>query len=253
MIIFLKKLQGWGRKFFFKYLGDFTHRYSGVLWKHGNRVHFFRGQREIAVSTSENSLKYDNYEDWKFLQTMKGNTDDFKKLWEKTKEKQLVHWDFAGLREGLRMLEVGFRDGENLLYLQKRGIKVDGLEVNATAVQHALELGCHAYEEDIQQKTHYPDNEFDLISACRVLEHCFAPDQALVEMHRILKDDGKVVIEIPFEETFDMNLIHGHSTLFRNEEHAEKIFREAGFSVMKKDFSRSKRNRFLLCKTIQGD
>jgi len=251
MIIFLKKIQGWGRRQFFKYLGRLTHRYSGVLWKHGDKVHFFRGQRDIGVRTSGDSLRYDQYEDWKHVQTMKGKPEVFEKLWEKTKEKQIAHWEFAGLQGGLRMLEIGFRDGENLVYLRNRGIDIDGIEVNAAAVEHARELGCQAHEADIQQRTHYQDQEFDLISACRVLEHCFAPDQALREMHRILKDDGRVVIEVPFEESFDINLIHGHSSLFRNPEHAESIFENAGFSVVNTDFSRPRRNRFLLMKALR--
>ncbi len=120
--------------------------------------------------------------------------------------------------------------------------------MNSFAVQHARDLGCPAWEEDIQDVTHFQDGAFDIISACDVLEHCFAPEQALAEMYRILKTTGRVVVEIPFEAEFSQNLVHGHSVLFRDARHAETLFEEAGFCVEKRDLSCVSRNLFLLSK-----
>jgi SAM-dependent methyltransferase len=221
---------------------------KGFVQRDGDKIRFFCHEHDFSVTVDGSHVKHENYDDWLLLQILKGKPDWLEKNWSLTKEKQKKNWAFAGLRRGMRMLEVGFRDGHNLQYLQQEGVDVEGIDVNKFAVKHALKLGCKAYEEDIQEGSHYSNQEFGLISACDVLEHCFAPEKALLEMHRILRNDGNLAIEIPFEDDFSENLAHGHSALFKNFEYAEKLFQEAGFHVIKSDLTDPTRNLFLLRK-----
>jgi len=79
-----------------------------------------------------------------------------------------------------------------------------------------LNLGCSIFRKpgfvniDIEEvrnpdvvydlnKTPYPiaDNSFSLIEADHVLEHLHDPFRVMKELHRILKDNGKLVIRVP--------------------------------------------------------
>lgn len=221
-----------------------------VIRNKRNLMQFSRNGKIFNVKKDKTKIIYENYEDWKLIQSLKGRKGEFLNHWEKTKEKQIKNWDFLGVKENDKMLEVGFRDGYNLKYLFDKGVKIEGIEINSDAVDGAKNLGCLAFEEDIQKKTRYNDKTFDKISACDVLEHCFSAKNALKEMHRILKDDGRILIEIPFEKDFDRNVLHGHSYLFYNEEYFKKIINSLGFKIEKKNTSSLKRSVFILKKIV---
>jgi SAM-dependent methyltransferase len=242
------KYFGFVRKIKYKYFGKYTRKYSGILSINKNDITFYRGGKDIKVIKNGNRIVYNNYRDWKLVQSRKGKKKDLLKLWEATKDKQIKTWNFAKISKNEKVLEVGFRDGYNLRYLQQKGVKIEGIEVNHDAVESAKNLGCKAFEEDIQIKTHYKGKTFDVISACDVLEHCFSPENALKEMWRILKDDGRIVIEAPFENEFKENLIDGHSALFHNEREFEALVDSCNLYIQKKDTSNRHRNLFILRK-----
>ncbi|MBA7506946.1 hypothetical protein ES706_05661 [subsurface metagenome] len=234
-----------------KTIGRFFKK-SGIKGKiikiKNNKILFYRGERYFNVKKEKDRAIYEDYNEWKLIQTWKGRKGAFLDLWEKTKEKQLSNWKFIGVSKYDKMLEVGFRDGYNLKYLEGMGVNIEGIDVNSVAVKAAKTLGCKVFEEDIQKKTHYNDKSFDVISACDVLEHCFSPENALKEMNRILKDDGRILIEIPLENKFGENLLHGHSALFYNEHIFESLVNSYGFYINKKDITLPERNRFGLKK-----
>lgn len=219
-----------------------------VVHASDDRVVFSRKNRKFNLKRSGDRVIYSNYEDWVLIQKWKGHKHGLQDLWEKSKEKQIRNWDFGDVSKGEKLLEVGFRDGYNLRYLQEKGIDVEGIEVNPDAVEAARALNCKAYDEDIQSRTHYKDRTFDVVSACDVLEHCFSPENALKEMSRILKADGRILLEVPFETEFDRNVLHGHSVLFYNEERFDGFLASLGFRIIKKDTSIPTRNLYLLKK-----
>ncbi|MCA9407784.1 MAG: methyltransferase domain-containing protein [Candidatus Omnitrophica bacterium] len=243
-----KKAAAFLRKFNYKYLAKWTGKHSGIISMTGNDIEFYRGHKVIKVKKTEDRLHYENYADWKMVQERKGKKGDLSNIWNITREKQLNNWNFGGLKQTDKLLEVGFRDGHNLEYLKNQGIDVEGIEVNGYAVEYAKSLGCKAFEEDIQQRTHFADKTFDLISACDVLEHCFSPENALQEMKRILKDDGRMVVEIPLENEFKENLIHGHSALYHDGKTFERLVESINLIVVKSDLSNKARSLFVLKK-----
>lgn len=153
------------------------HGLNGKIIKSSRKIITFRrGKRYLKVKRYGDRIIFDNYNDWKIIQTLKGRKGEFLKLWDKSKDKQIRHWNFGEISKGEKMLEVGFRDGYNLKYLEEKGLIVEGIDINPVAVNAAKILDCRAFEEDIQKKTHYKDNTFNVISMCDVLEHCFAPE-----------------------------------------------------------------------------
>ena len=96
-------------------------------------------------------------------------------------------YDFAGLKAEHRVLDVGFRDGHNLKFLRETGMDITGIEVNRYAIEHAKQMGLNVFYDDIQTRTQFTDESFDVILLCDVFEHLFAPDAALEECIRLIK------------------------------------------------------------------
>lgn len=97
-----------------------------------------------------------------------------------------------------RVLDIGCGAGQYLIEKRKIGCSCFGVDINATALDRLR-------KRDQSIMTHcgnvweanYPDNFFDIIHICHVLEHVREPDKLLVETRRILKKDGLVYIEVP--------------------------------------------------------
>ena len=214
----------------------------------GNNVSLRRIGRHIDLTISGDRIIYKDYEDWKYLQTVKGHPGQFEKLWEITKDKQREVWNFVAIKKTDYVLDVGFRDGFNLKELEKKCSRVMGLDVNEHAIKHAKELGCQVFQEDIQHQTHFEDNSCDVIIMCDVLEHCFSPENALKECNRLLKYGARMIIEVPFENKFDRNLLHGHCSLFKSEVVFDGLLTDFGFSILKKNLSNKSRNLYVVLK-----
>ena len=81
---------------------------------------------------------------------------------------------------------------------------------------------------------------------CDVLEHCFSPENALIECKRILKNHGRLIVEVPFENEFGKNLLQGHSSIFKDEETFEDLLSNCGLSILKKNLIDDEHNWYLL-------
>lgn len=85
-----------------------------------------------------------------------------------------------------RTLDVGCGTGRYAMYFPNRiGIDVQpGPAVDVTADVHDLHM--------------FKDGEFDRVLCTEVLEHLHTPNQALSEMHRVLKDGGMLILTTRF-------------------------------------------------------
>jgi 2-polyprenyl-3-methyl-5-hydroxy-6-metoxy-1,4-benzoquinol methylase len=201
--------------------------------KKGNMISFMMDGRTIKVKLGEKHVEYENYEDWRRLQELKGDPEWLERIWENLREKHLSFYDFAELKPDQRVLDVGFRDGYNLKYLKETGMNITGIEVNRYAIEHAKQMGLNVFYDDIQTRTQFTDNSFDVILLCDVFEHLFAPDAALDECIRLLNTHGKIVLEVPLETEFSENVLHGHAFLFYSEEYFEKMLNSHALKVEK--------------------
>ncbi|MFA5356839.1 MAG: glycosyltransferase, partial [Candidatus Omnitrophota bacterium] len=118
------------------------------------------------------------------------------------------HWWFAshrglvmGLVRSLKInnpliLDIGTGTGINLLSLSKIG-EAYGIDISDKAIEFSRERGLVNVSRSSAEKINYEDKRFDIITCFDVLEHIYYPPHALLEMKRVLKDNGKIVITVP--------------------------------------------------------
>jgi 2-polyprenyl-3-methyl-5-hydroxy-6-metoxy-1,4-benzoquinol methylase len=153
----------------------------------------------------------------------------------------------------LKVLDIGCGAGSVTAELVRRGHTVYGIEIQDEAIKRARARGLQAKMADLNQPIDFPDRFFDVIVAMDIIEHLFDPLALLLDIHRMLKDDGCALIGIPqhFDIIQRMRMLFGsgivsaehlyysrdynswnyiHIRLFRLNE-AHEMIRRTGFSV----------------------
>jgi SAM-dependent methyltransferase/O-antigen ligase len=102
-----------------------------------------------------------------------------------------------------KILEVGCGPALDALHLaEKKGREVHALDISATALKMAatasrqLKRKLILHQADIRQ-TGLPTSSFDVIFSQGVLEHFPDAQSVMIEMNRLLKPGGVIVIDVP--------------------------------------------------------
>lgn len=98
-----------------------------------------------------------------------------------------------------KLLDLGAGTGDFLAAAQKKGWQVSGIEPNLRAQKLAIEKGINllpSFDEIGNQK-------FDVISLWHVLEHIPDLDTCLLELDRLLKPGGLLIIAVPNYKSWD--------------------------------------------------
>lgn len=96
-----------------------------------------------------------------------------------------------------KILDIGTAGGSFLYVAREKGWKVYGIEPN----KWLCKWGKKHYNLDIEQGTifdvKYKSNYFDVVTLWDVLEHTPNPKEVLIEVNRILKRGGLLVVNYP--------------------------------------------------------
>lgn len=133
--------------------------------------------------------------------------------------RRLKHsFELADVRAGMRILDVGCGRGEIIRHCMKLGIEAYGLDYAevatrmtlATILQELADAGNPAQMKagvlrSDAKKLPFPDNYFDRVLLYDVVEHLYPWElhQALLDVHRVLKPDGKLVMHTAPNRWYD--------------------------------------------------
>jgi 2-polyprenyl-3-methyl-5-hydroxy-6-metoxy-1,4-benzoquinol methylase len=103
----------------------------------------------------------------------------------------------AGKAGEVQLLDVGCGSGTLIGILKQRGFRVLGVDFSAEAAALAeSENGVEVLVGSLEQAG-FKDGSFDVVTLFHVLEHVTNPRDVLAEVHRILRPDGRLVLQVP--------------------------------------------------------
>jgi len=98
----------------------------------------------------------------------------------------------------LRILDVGCGTGMNAQHLAAKGHTVVGIDLSPVAIEKFRQKGLEGMVCDVEKDgTPFPDGSFDLVFASEVIEHVADTASFLVELARVLRPDGTLVLSTP--------------------------------------------------------
>ncbi|HRP44716.1 MAG TPA: methyltransferase domain-containing protein [Ginsengibacter sp.] len=117
------------------------------------------------------------------------------------KSKQKLIESSSGIKGG-SLLDIGSGTGSFLHTMQSAGWTVTGIEPDDIARKNALSL--HQIETFPPNRiASLTSNSFDIITMWHVLEHVHGLENQMNELHRLLKDRGKIFIAVPNHTSYD--------------------------------------------------
>jgi len=109
-------------------------------------------------------------------------------------------------RGGGKVLDVGCGAGGNLKTLHDQGWDPYGIEISEVAAAHARELVTKNIHAGTLESAPFVSKSFDLVLMSHSLEHLPSPVDALRRIHRLLKDDGLLVVSVPNLSSLEFKL-----------------------------------------------
>lgn len=136
-------------------------------------------------------------------------------------------------------------NGDDSIYLAAHGAKrVTGIDLSDVSVENCRALAQKkglsdkiSFEVRDAEKTGFADNSFDVISEYGCLHHLDL-DQAMPELARILKPDGKMICTETLGHNVFIHLYRKMTPQLRTEWEAEHILKRHHFKVIKKHFGK---------------
>lgn len=100
-------------------------------------------------------------------------------------------------KKGGKLLDIGCANGFLLDEARQRGWDTYGVEISRWAVAYARENLNLNVKRSSLRKAGFTDKSFDVVIMLDVLEHLTHPRRTLLEVSRVLKDDGILYISTP--------------------------------------------------------
>ena len=142
------------------------------------------------------------------------------------------------VRKG-RLLDVGCFSGVFLDVAKKRGWDVMGIEPSSWARKVAEERFALQILGGTLKEASFPGASFDTVSLIDILEHLTDPYETLVEVRRVLKEEGVLYLMTPNIESLARRLLGDRWWGFRQEhivyfsqKSLDALLRRVGFEIL---------------------
>ena len=148
---------------------------------------------------------------------------------------------FTGRSFG-RVLDIGCGTGDRLDVFRSKGFETFGVETSDSANYAKEHLNLNVSKGNLFS-ARFPDRFFDKVTLYNVLEHTHDPTRVCDEIHRILKDDGFLVIQVPNKNSLQHRIFKKRWAAFDvprdlyyfGTESLRSLLEKVGFTVTKMD------------------
>jgi SAM-dependent methyltransferase len=134
-----------------------------------------------------------------------------------------------------RLLDLGCAYGIWAELSNRKGFVSSGCDLSSFAVARARRgfPNMDFFEMDIETGLDFKGNEFDVVTAFDVLEHCKDLDSVLSETKRVLKREGVLLVTVPDIDFYSKEKDQDKSHVwYMNLEGWRRIFKRNGFRVL---------------------
>lgn len=141
---------------------------------------------------------------------------------------------------GKKVLDVGCGTGLFMQVASESSFEVWGHEISQGMASEARKR-CDPSRVIVKDLAEFSgEQEFDAVTLWHVFEHMPDPEAALREIHRILRDDGVLILEVPSAESLSLRLFRSSYTgllvpehlFFWSEASLRQILARQGFMVV---------------------
>lgn len=142
---------------------------------------------------------------------------------------------------GGRLLDVGCAAGFFMQVGRERGWEVYGVEPASRMAQFARsQLGLEVFEGRLREAA-FPSGSFDAVTLWDVLEHLTDPHQELLEIHRVLRPGGLLVLETQNVASWAARVLGKRWLHYGNQLHlfhfspqtVSRVLEDTGFRLLK--------------------
>ena len=186
-----------------------------------------------------------NYEEsyWERATDPDGNEREMSSLAEREHKRKLAKKELEfinSLPSGI-ILDVGCGNGSILEGVDSRWEK-HGVEISKYGANKASEF-CNIFNGTLIEAK-YPDSNFDVVFLFHVLEHMLDPINELIEIRRVLKTNGYLILGTPdfdsgcarrYGSNYRMLNDKTHTSLFTNES-LDRLLSDYGFNTLYTDY-----------------
>lgn len=161
-------------------------------------------------SEDEIAKFYPDTYSWKETLTAESKITILIRKLEKIYRHHLLHYETSKVvkvanRKTGKLLDVGCGAGDRVDIFRRLGFDTYGIEPSSSAEYARGHLGLNVKQVDLLE-ANCPDSFFDIITLHNVLEHTHNPQKVIRELHRILKEDGIVAIQVPNTDCIQFKL-----------------------------------------------
>ncbi|WP_114783673.1 class I SAM-dependent methyltransferase [Botryobacter ruber] len=112
------------------------------------------------------------------------------------RDKEKLVSNYISISSATQVLDVGCAVGTFLLYLQdKYGCDISGVDFKEDLSYPGFDR--INFYQGLFYESPIPEASYDLVTMWHFLEHCYDPNRSLQMARQVLKDDGKLIIEVP--------------------------------------------------------
>jgi len=135
------------------------------------------------------------------------------------------------------ILDIGTGAGYFLKLARDRGFNVMGIEVSERASDFARKnYGLTVLNVSSVEEAEFWDKQFDVVSLCHVIEHLPYPQNTIKEIHRILRDNGTLLVITPNSKTLLTILSHlnrklGYPVKVLEDKYVNKTFEDGCYHL----------------------